>query len=124
MSPRWLIALLFLWLINLPINNWLEGDDFITSSQTNALTNTANYTFSTSTDSNGVDVLYLDKARDTWVQIIDAISFNYTFFYNVDPVTGDNTPNQLMYIRYFLIVMSIVIVIFCAITIISAVKPT
>jgi hypothetical protein len=123
MSPRWLIYLLLLWLINIPVNNWLEGDSFFNAEQTAALTNTQNYTYTTAVDSNGVDVNYFDKARDTWTQIIDASSYNYTFFYDIDPVTGENVPNQFMFVRYFLIAISVVIIIFVIITLVTAVKP-
>lgn len=112
MSPRWLIALLFIWVLNIPVNNWLEGDDFITSAQANALSNTQNYTFDSSVDSDGIEALNLSKPKNALETLFDAISFNYSFFYDVDPVTGSNSPNQWMYIRYFLIIMSIVIIAF------------
>lgn len=123
MSPRWLIYILLLWIINIPVNNWLEGDSFITSEQTNMISNTQNYTQTSSVDTYGIEVNYFDKARDTWTQVLDAASYNYSFFYDVNPVTGENTPNQWMYIRYILVLISVVIIIFVFITVITAVKP-
>ena len=113
MSPRWLMALLIIWLLNLPVNNWLEGDSFITSAQANMINNSQNYSFVNSIDADGVDILSLNKQKSTFESIFDAVSFNYSFFYDVDPITGDNTPNEFMYIRWFLLIMSIVIIIFC-----------
>lgn len=117
MSPRWLIVLLFIWLLNIPVNNWLEDDDFITSAQ-EATFNTANeYTFDSSVDSSGIEALNVSKSKNVLETLFDAVSFNYTFFYDIDPVTGAQTANEFMYVRWFLIVMSLVIIIFTVKTI-------
>lgn len=114
MSPRWLLLILFIWLINLPINNWLESGDFITSAQESAFNNTQNYTFDSSVDTDGVESLNISKPQSAIETMFDAASYNYTFFYDVDPLTGDNTPNQFMIIRWILIITSLVVIVFSA----------
>lgn len=117
MSPRWLLVLIVIWLLNIPVNNWLEGDDFITSAQ-EATFNTANeYEFDSSVDSSGLEALNVSKTKSSLETLFDAVSFNYTFFYDIDPVTGDQEPNEFMYIRWFLIAMSFVTIIFTVKTI-------
>ena len=99
---RLYMGMVFFVLLGWMLGGIAEGQtQIITQTQSNDIMGTVGYTQTTAVSSNtGNPLVFFDSA---WDFIDKVILFDWTVFYDVDPITGTQTPNLWMFIRIMLI---------------------
>jgi len=93
-----------------------EGDAMVTAANLENMQSSMQYDVTTSTDVDGNSQTFIDKIFG-WVgdSVVAPVSdffgkyifFEYTLFYNVDPITGARTANDLTIVKMFLMALGI-----------------
>ena len=118
LSPRWLVGLILIYVVGLWASNWVDGNSILTVSDLNILDRTANITLTAGTNSDGVEIISASKDISTWKTVLNILTFNFSYFYDIDPITGTQTPNiWYMLIKIPMNAMMIIIGIFIVILI-------
>jgi hypothetical protein len=115
LSPRWLIGITMIMVCFFVLANWVDGSPMMTSEQGNIVTNmTGHQVVSVTNPSTGGEVNYINVALGTLGLIGKALLWDYTFFYDNDPVTGLDANTDLgvflKLLQFFLIAISVGII--------------
>lgn len=100
LSPRWLIGMAFLVVLFFAISNWIDGFPIFTSAQA------ANYETMTGASQVSVQnpgggaVNYVNIPFAALSAIFDALSWNYSFFHDTDPATGQDANSWLQAVLF------------------------
>ena len=103
MPLRFFVGILsFLLLVALACN-MLEGENtYVTGAPLDS--ELIDHSFSVSTTSSGTNSNFITMGID-WID--KYLLFHYSVFYDVDPVTGTQAPNDFVIIRYMCIIMMV-----------------
>jgi len=98
-SPRWLIGLLMAFVLLSIVGNIIEGAGVLTASQIGQLQDMTEAELIEAKDPDtGGTVTYGGTPKTMVEMIIDAITMDWAWLYDVDPTTGEQTPNNFYYI--------------------------
>lgn len=100
-SPRWLIGITMFLVISYAICNFVDGEQVITQGQSNTVTNMTSVDFISVTDSTGGETNYVNMALSTLRTIMKALSWDYTFFHDIDPLTGADRNSEMQLVLTF-----------------------
>jgi len=84
------------------ISNVIELADPMISEDMTVLGKLTAYSRIEATDVVGIASQFMNATGDVIAGLWEVLWFNYTFFYDVDPVTGDQTSNEWTMVRYAL----------------------
>lgn len=100
-SPRWLIGITMFLVMGYVICNFIDGEAILTQNQANTVTNMTSVDFISVTDSTGGETNYVNMALTTLKTIMKALSWDYTFFYDIDPITGEQSNSEMQLVLTF-----------------------
>jgi hypothetical protein len=88
LSPRWLIGITLFMVIAFLLSNWVDGSAMFSNEQASNLTQMQQYSSVAVTSSTGSQVNYVNIAFSALTAIGRALSWDYSFFHDIDPLTG------------------------------------
>lgn len=112
---RLLIGMLFFYIFAQILCNIGEGNQPTTNTDLTDMQAMTQFNTTTTSSSSQPSQAYPTASPTLWNKISQILFFNYSLFYDYDPVTGNKTPNIFMLLRYFLVAIGIVILIDLAI---------
>jgi len=98
-SPRWLIGMLMAWVLLAIVGNIIEGAGVLTENQIGYLQQMTEAELIEAKDPDtGGTVTYGGTPKSMVEMIVDALTMDWAWLYDVDEVTGEQTPNNFWYI--------------------------
>lgn len=110
MSTRLFIGMITFYILAQVMCNVMDGNPMVQGVSTDMTAGTQ-YSQVTSEDSNQNTANFWTMGASTLSTIGKIVVFDYSMFYEVDPVTGVKTANDWSLIRYLLIAIGIVMII-------------
>jgi hypothetical protein len=115
-SPKLLIALIWIFILTQLFCNWFEDDTMYTGTNISATDNTTQHYLTSSTDTTGTPASFVSVTSAIWTFCSKLFLFDYSIFYDYDPVTATKTANFLALLQYLLIAIGVVMWVDLAIT--------
>lgn len=103
-NTRLLIGLITFFILAQVICNFIEGNDMLTQANIDFTQNMTSHRYTTTTDIEGGEGTFVSKGIDFLSKLF---IFDYSIFYDIDPVTGEKTSNDFYIFRLFLIAVGI-----------------
>ena len=113
MSTRLFIGILTFYILAQVICNFMEGNNMVTNANIIEAQENLEHQHTTTIDTGGTEGSFISKSVTF---ITKVVFFDYSMFYDIDPVTGAKTSNGFVIIRYLLIAIGVVMLIELAIT--------
>jgi hypothetical protein len=100
LSPRWLIGIVLFLVIAFLLSNWIDGTAMFSNDQSILVTNMTEHNVVSITTASGSPINYINIATKALTAIGKALSWDYSFFYDIDPLTGANANTDLAMILF------------------------
>lgn len=113
MSTRLFIGLLTFYVLMQVVCNFYEGNSMVTNANIMESQQMLNHQYTTTVDTEGSEGSFISKSITF---ITKVVFFDYSLFYDIDPVTGEKTANNLVIFRYILLALGVVVLLELTIT--------
>jgi hypothetical protein len=114
LSPRWLIGITLILVIVGALSNFVDGSPMMTQAQADDVQGMSDHSIVTVQSPSGGVLTYINIASNALKLIGKALLWNYSFFHDVDPVTGTDSNSDLQMIlttiRFALLAITVGIV--------------
>jgi hypothetical protein len=113
MSTRLFIGLLTFYVLAQIICNFVEGNNMVTNANIMEAQENLEHQHTVTVDTEGTEGSFVSKSINF---ITKVVFFDYSLFYDIDPVSGEKTANNLVILRYMLLAIGVVVLIELTIT--------
>jgi hypothetical protein len=114
LSPRWLIGITLILVIIGALSNFIDGSPMMTQAQADDVKGMSDHSIVTVQSPSGGVLTYINIASNALKLIGKALLWDYSFFHDVDPVTGADSNSDLQMIlttiRFALLAITVGIV--------------
>jgi len=100
LSPRWLIGIVFFLVVAYLLSNWIDGYAMFSTSQSSDLTSMTEHDVVSVTSTTGSQINYVNIIPSALAAIGKALSWDYSFFHDIDPSTGLDASTDLATILF------------------------
>ena len=106
-SPGWIIFILLMFFTNLIIGNIFSGElQPVTSLDSEILGETTHYPTTEESTTSGSIIAFFNATGNAFSLLAKALTADYDFFYDYDPVTQTRTPNETYVLRYYFLLVN------------------
>jgi len=88
LSPRWLIGITLFLVFGFVLSNWVDGSPMMSSNQSQDIQGMGEHTTVTVTNPSGGITNYVNIAVNALTLIGKALSWDYSFLHDINPITG------------------------------------
>jgi hypothetical protein len=114
LSPRWLIGITLFLVFAFVVSNWIDGSPMMTQAQAGDIQAMSDHQIVTVQSTSGGILTYINIAGNALKLIGKALLWDYSFFHDIDPATGQDANTDLMMIltviRFCLLAITVGIV--------------
>jgi len=100
LSPRWLIGMAFLVVLFFAISNWIDGFPLFTTAQAASYEQMTGASAVSVQNPSGGSVNYINIAIGALSNIFSALTWDYSFFHDTDPTTGQDANSWLQAVLF------------------------
>ena len=94
-NPRWLMGMLFAWIMLTIIGNIIEGAGTLTTAQAAQIQEmTESQLIEAKDPDTGGIITYGGTPKSMIEAIISALTMDWAWLYDINPITGEQTPNS------------------------------